>query len=84
MKNKLTSAIAKEILTFWKRINKVFGLIITEASIIPNFIIDLAEKRKEARLKKDFATSDKLRNEIEKLGYLIEDLKDNDYTIKKL
>ncbi|PJA89495.1 MAG: cysteine--tRNA ligase, partial [Candidatus Moranbacteria bacterium CG_4_9_14_3_um_filter_33_15] len=52
--------------------------------IIPNFIIDLAEKRKEARLKKDFATSDKLRNEIEKLGYLIEDLKDNDYTIKKL
>ncbi|PIW95146.1 MAG: cysteine--tRNA ligase [Candidatus Moranbacteria bacterium CG_4_8_14_3_um_filter_34_16] len=84
VKNKLTSAIAKEILTFWKRINKVFGLIITEASIIPNFIIDLAEKRKEARLKKDFATSDKLRNEIEKLGYLIEDLKDNDYTIKKL
>jgi len=43
---------------------------------IPKEIDDLAEKRKRARKNKDFKTADKLREEINRKGYLIEDMKD--------
>lgn len=80
---KLTSETAKNILSFWERINRVFGLKINSEKInTPQEIIDLAEKRKGARDKNDFAMSDDLRKEIESKGYGIEDLKDNKYIIK--
>ncbi|MCX6762031.1 MAG: cysteine--tRNA ligase [Candidatus Moranbacteria bacterium] len=96
--NKLSPATAKEILSFWNRINKVLGLKLkmtqyvyssltlnrTIENNIPEEIISLAEKRKNAKLDKDFKKSDELRKEIEKLGYVIEDLKENNYSIKKL
>jgi cysteinyl-tRNA synthetase len=74
--NNLSPATAKEILAFWNRINKVFGLIIIKQEEIPENVILIAERRKQAREEKDFQLSDDLREEIEKLGYLIEDLKD--------
>jgi cysteinyl-tRNA synthetase len=83
--NKLGTEEAKNILVFWEKINKVFGLVIPESAIeIPNNIKKLAEERKIARQTKDFQNSDDLRKEIEKLGYIVEDLKDNEYQIKKL
>jgi len=82
--DKLSPATAKEILNFWNRINKVFGLIISTEGVIPENVTILAERRKQAREEKDFQLSDDLREEIEKLGYSIEDLKDNNYSIKKL
>jgi cysteinyl-tRNA synthetase len=82
--NKLSPATAKEILSFWNRINKVLGLIIIEQEEIPENVILLADRRKQAREEKDFQLSDDLRKEIEDHGYSIEDLKSNDYLIKKL
>ncbi|MEI6587975.1 MAG: cysteine--tRNA ligase [Candidatus Moraniibacteriota bacterium] len=95
--NKLSPETVKGILSFWNRINKVFGLIIYDQEKIPEKITALAEKRKQAKLEKDFSLSDDLRKEIENLGYLIEDLKDkvnsegregalgqNNYSLKKL
>ncbi|PIR73302.1 MAG: cysteine--tRNA ligase [Candidatus Moranbacteria bacterium CG10_big_fil_rev_8_21_14_0_10_35_21] len=83
--NKLGTAEAKNILVFWEKINKVLGLAIAETTIeIPENITKIAEARKSARQTKDFQKSDDLRKEIEKLGYTIEDLKDNEYQIKKL
>lgn len=41
---------------------------------VPKEILILAEKRNEARLAKDWPTSDKLREEIHSLGYEIKDL----------
>lgn len=49
---------------------------------IPDEIIKIAEKRKEARENKDWAESDRLRDEIEAKGFYVEDKKDG-YTIKK-
>jgi len=46
-------------------------------------IIKLAEERVAVRENKDFKASDDLRDRIEKLGYAIEDLKDNKYSIRK-
>jgi cysteinyl-tRNA synthetase len=81
--NKVDGNLAKNILAFWEKINKVLGLIISEKSEIPAEIKALAEKRKLAKENKDFASSDKFRMEIEKLGYAVEDLKENEYKIKR-
>jgi cysteinyl-tRNA synthetase len=83
--NKLSAETAKNILNFWKKINKVLGLVIKEEKKeIPEEVAKLAEERKSAREQKDFQKSDELRKKIEELNYTIEDLKDNQYKIKKL
>lgn len=82
--NKLGAEDAQKILATWEKMNKVFGLAIASSAIeIPENIQDLAEKRKTARENKDFKISDDLRDKIAELGYVIEDLKENDYLIKK-
>jgi cysteinyl-tRNA synthetase len=82
--NKLSPKTAKNILNFWIKINKVFGLMIKKEEVaIPQSIVVLADERKQARENKDFQKSDELRKEIEEKDYLIEDLKDNNYLIKK-
>ena len=45
----------------------------TKLSGVMNLLIDL---RKEARTKKDYATSDKIRNQLQQLGILLKDEKD--------
>jgi len=81
--NKLDAQEARDILKLWEKINKVFGLIVKKAANIPEDVKDMAEERKKARNDKNFKLSDQLRNKIDKKGYIIEDLKDNEYIIKK-
>lgn len=82
--NKLQPNEAKKLISAWEKMNKVLGLVIEKEKIeIPENIIALAEERKKAREEKDFKKSDELRKEIEKAGYIIEDLKNNTYSIKK-
>lgn len=52
---------------------KILGLDLEREELIPKDIQKLAEDREEARKKNDWAESDKLRDEITKLGYTIED-----------
>ncbi len=58
--------------------DKVFGLdlenslVATETQIPPE-IHELAKQREEARKNKDWGKADELRNEIEKMGYKVED-----------
>ena len=81
--NKLNPSNKKEILGLWKRMNKVFGLNISkEEAEIPEEIKKLANDRDEAKKIKDFQQSDKLRDLIDKKGYLVEDMKDG-FKIKK-
>lgn len=64
--------------------DRVFGLNLVdvdEEKIDANIII-LAERRLEARRKRNFDASDRLRIKIEKAGFKIED-KEDSYTIKK-
>lgn len=60
-----------------KEFDKVLGLRLNEKIeiVIPKEIIELAEKRELARKNKQFDESDKLREEILKKGYVIEDKK---------
>ncbi len=56
----------------------IFGLKnYSDQSELLNGVMDLlADIRKEARSKKDFATSDKIRNQLSELGILMKDEKD--------
>lgn len=90
---KLSPATAKNIISFWEKINKVLGLKINflattslnlkHSADFPQEIIILAEERKIAKASKDFQAADTLREKIENLGYAVEDLKDNNYSLKK-
>jgi cysteinyl-tRNA synthetase len=54
-----------------------------KAQALPDQVQELVEARKKAREAKDFATSDRLRDEIEALGYLVQDAKEGMKVIKK-
>ena len=58
-----------------KKFDEVFGLRLDEKEKIdvPKKIKELAEKREKARKQKDFVTADKLREEIKRQGYYIND-----------
>jgi len=74
---------AAEILATFEKMNKVFGLRFAEVETeIPEDIKKLADERQKARESKNFEKADELRKEIEKTGYLIEDL-DEGYKLKK-
>ena len=70
--------------------DKVFGLSLNEAKEpaeevnkdIPQDILELAQKRFDAKKAKDFATADALRNEIKEKGYSILDSKDGFKVVK--
>ena len=69
--------------------DKVLGLRLNEVAAagmeeIPEEILALIEKRKQARVSKDFAASDKIRDEIKALGYEILDKKGGEVEIKKI
>ncbi|MCS7093344.1 MAG: cysteine--tRNA ligase [Patescibacteria group bacterium] len=65
--------------------DQVFGLGLERLTLenIPQSVINLAEERKNARQVKDYLKADRIREKIETLGYLIEDLSDNRYRIRK-
>lgn len=69
--------------------DRFFGLRLDEikeevkSDNIPEEIIKIAEERKTARLNKDYATSDILRDKINSLGFTILDKPKNEYEIIK-
>ncbi|PIY69073.1 cysteine--tRNA ligase [Candidatus Roizmanbacteria bacterium CG_4_10_14_0_8_um_filter_39_9] len=65
------------------KFDNVLGLKLSETKTdtVSQEIIDLAEKRKTAKISKNYVLSDSLRKQIENKGFLIEDVKDG-YKIK--
>ena len=67
--------------------DRVLGLdlkkIINTTTDIPAEVLKLKDERDSARANKDWAESDRLREAIEKLGYVIEDSKEGTKVIKK-
>jgi len=66
--------------------DKVLGLDLAKRikeEIVPGEVIKLVEERKRARKNKDWGESDRLRGKIEKMGYAVEDEKD-DCKIRKI
>ncbi|PIR13561.1 cysteine--tRNA ligase [Candidatus Falkowbacteria bacterium CG11_big_fil_rev_8_21_14_0_20_39_10] len=75
-----------EKLSTIKDFNKVLGLGLDKPKQkrgLPVEIKNLIKSRKKARQEKNFKESDKLRDKIEKFGYIIEDTKDGMRIFKK-
>lgn len=65
--------------TFLKKYDKETAGDLIE---VPEEIIALANKRREAKLSKNYALADEIRNEILKKGFTVVDTKEG-FTIKK-
>lgn len=57
-------------------LSKVLGILSHEEELLEAEILELIEKRSEARKMKDFGLSDKIRDELKEKGIIIEDTKE--------
>jgi len=84
----LSQTGAQAVLAAFRDFDRVLGALsvdeIRAAAAFPAEVTALAEERAAARKAKNFAESDRLRDEIGKLGYVIEDAPGGVYKLKKL
>jgi cysteinyl-tRNA synthetase len=78
-----TAAEAHAIVEAMQKIDSVLGVLETTEESIPAEITELAEQRKQAKLSKDWATADQIRDKVTAMGYIIEDMPKHEYRIKK-
>jgi cysteinyl-tRNA synthetase len=71
----LAAGESARVLADWRRMNEVLVLD-REAAVVPQDVLALVEKRQQARGAKDWAESDRLRDEIAALGWSLKDTKD--------
>ncbi|MDP1629755.1 MAG: hypothetical protein Q8L57_03995, partial [bacterium] len=71
--NKLSKNGAGKILKFFREIDGLFAILPEKEKTIPDAVKKLAKKRESARLAKNWQEADRLRAEIKKTGYQIED-----------
>jgi len=63
-----------ELHKFVEMVEKTFGCFQSESVEVPDDIQKLVDDRETARKAGDYATSDKLRDEVQKRGFVLEDL----------
>jgi cysteinyl-tRNA synthetase len=71
------------LVVVWDIVYTLFGLNTTVEEALPKEVATLVEKRKQARLDKDFTLSDSLRDELLALGYRAEDTATGQVVSKK-
>jgi cysteinyl-tRNA synthetase len=84
--NKLTDANvaeAKQILDAIERMDSVLGVLQTANDEIPPKIMQLAEERKQAKLAKNWARADEIRDDLTAKGFILEDMPGHEYRIKR-
>ena len=82
----LSRAGAERILDTYRRFDRILACLPLEVSAeleVPAEVTALAEERAAARKAKNFAESDRLRNEIAKLGFTVEDAPGGVYRLKR-
>jgi cysteinyl-tRNA synthetase len=79
MNSKETSALLDTI----SKIDSVLGILEAGGEEVPENIIELAEKRKAAKLNKDWKAADAVRTEITAQGWVLEDTPGGGYRIKR-
>lgn len=83
----LSKAGAAEVLAAFRKFDSIVGCLdvdkVPEAEEIPPELAELAERRAAARKAKNFAESDRLRDEIAAKGYLVEDVPGGGWRLKK-
>ena len=73
--NELTAADAKTLINWWNQVNSVLALE-PDSVAIPGAVLALLEARQTARAGKDWAGSDRIRDQIAALGWQVKDSKE--------
>ena len=81
--NNISSSQALALLQLWSELDTVLGLLIPKKEEIPIDIIALADLRIIARNEKNWAESDRLRDEILSQGWFIKDAAEG-YKLRKI
>ena len=85
--NKLDAAGAEMVLDAFRSFDRIIGCFevdnVKAEDVIPAEVTALAEARAAARKEKNWAESDRLRDEISKLGYTIKDAPGNVWQLQK-
>ena len=71
--NEVLEENKSEILDYFKKINSILGILSNETIKLDEEIKQLIRERDEAREKKNWNKSDKIRDELLKRGYVVED-----------
>src|SRR4051812_13556509 len=74
-RGELSPGQAAQVLDAWRRIDGVLAFQ-RETAAVPAGVLDLVELRQQARARKEWAESDRLRDEIARLGWNVKDTKD--------
>ena len=83
----LTRSQGEKILALFRKFDQIFDALEVDAEhedAVPAEVAALAEARVQARKDKNWAESDRLRDEIKSLGYMVEDAPGGKYRIKPL
>jgi cysteinyl-tRNA synthetase len=74
-KDKVSQKLADKIIETLRELGAVFGILEEEIETakIPKELEKLAEEREEARKRKDWKRADVIREEIRKMGFIVED-----------
>ncbi len=75
---------AQIVLATMKELDQILGVVEKKEVPIPKEVLKLFEDRENARKRKDWALSDRLRQEIETLGFVIEDSRSGSCVKKRL
>lgn len=77
IKEKPISAGDKEhTMDFFRKIDSVLAILPSIKKELPEEIMKMIEEREEARKRKDFAKADRIREELRKIGIILEDTKE--------
>lgn len=85
--NQINRADADAALELFRNFDTVLALLDVDAAAegkVPAQILELAEKRRNARNTKNFATADAIRDELKNLGWMVEDAPDGGFRCKPL
>ncbi len=66
----------EQIMDFFKKIDSVLAILPQRKKGLPEEIMKMIEEREEARRKKDFEKADRIREELRKIGIILEDTKE--------
>jgi len=74
--DQISAKYAEKIIEIFRKFDQIFAVLNVDAEnndSMPENIAKLAEERQKARAAKDFATSDRVRDELKTLGWIVED-----------
>jgi cysteinyl-tRNA synthetase len=75
-KRKISQKLASDTIKTLKELGNIFGILekqVPEEEELPENVKELMAQREEARSKKDWKKADAIREQIRKLGFVLED-----------